>query len=174
MFVNRRSALLQTISMTNFINWSDNNPIKAALAFANQPLYWKTWVKIFNSDKLKQRRGGLRSDLQEQEIANLAKTSKNKAQAIVAYLLKKGFLPTQIADNFAIATGGAAFLINRTRTYKKQGLSQQEAEQKAFQDFSKISDETQQSGDPMLISSQQSSHLGRLYISFSEHAYAIY
>ena len=36
MFFNRRSALLQTLSTVNFINWSDNNPIKAAAAFANQ------------------------------------------------------------------------------------------------------------------------------------------
>ncbi len=166
MFFNRRSALLQMLSFTNFVNWSDNNPLNAAAAFANQPLYWKTWVKIFNSDKLKQRRGGLRSDVQEQEIANQAKNSKDKVSAITAYLLKIGFTPTQIADSMAIASGGATFLINRTKTYVKQGMSKAEAEAKAFQDFTKISDETQQSGDPMLISSQQSSHLGRLILAF--------
>ena len=48
----------------------------------------------------------------------------------------------------AIASGGATFLINRTKTYVKQGLSKAEAEAKAFEDFTKISDETQQSGDP--------------------------
>lgn len=166
MFFNRRSALLQMLSFTNFINWSDNNPLQAAAAFANQPLYWKTWVKIFNSDKLRQRRGGLKSDVQEQEIANQAKNSKDKASAITSYLLKIGFTPTQIADSMAIATGGATFLINRTKTYIKQGMSKADAETKAFEDFSKISDETQQSGDPMLISSQQSSHLGRLVLAF--------
>ena len=41
MFLNMRSALLQQLSNINFINWSDNNPIKAAKAFANQPQYWK-------------------------------------------------------------------------------------------------------------------------------------
>jgi hypothetical protein len=166
MFFNRRSALLQMISFTNFVNWSDNNPLAAAAAFANQPAYWKAWSKIFNSDKLKQRRGGLKSDVQEQEIANQAKNSKDTAGAIISYLLKIGFTPTQIADSMAIATGGATLLINRTKTYKKQGMSQAEAEAKAFEDFSKISDETQQSGDPMLISQQQSSHLGRLILAF--------
>ena len=166
MFFNRRSALLQMISFTNFINWSDNNPMAAGLAFANQPLYWKTWAKIFNSDKLKQRRGGLKSDIQEQEIANAARNSKDKAGAVIAYLLKIGFTPTQLADSFAIATGGATFLINRTKTYTKQGMSKAEAEAKAFEDFAKVSDETQQSGDPMLISAQQSSHLGRLILAF--------
>ena len=84
----------------------------------------------------------------------------------MAYLLKIGFTPTQLADSFAIATGGATFLVNRTKTYKKQGLSDAEAEAKAFEDFSAISDETQQSGDPMLISAQQASHLGRLVLAF--------
>jgi hypothetical protein len=46
MFFNRRSALLQLTSATNFLNWSDNNPAKAALAFANQPQYWKDWATI--------------------------------------------------------------------------------------------------------------------------------
>ena len=154
------------LSFTNFINWSDNNPYKAAVAFGNQPLYWKKWVEIFNSDKLKERRGGLKSDIQESEIANQARNSKDKAAAVVSYLLKIGFTPTQIADSFAIATGGATFLINRTKKYEKQGLSKKEAEAKAFEDFGRISDETQQSGDPMLISQQQSSHLGRLILAF--------
>ena len=34
MFINARSALLQTISAANFINWSFNNPLKAGKAFA--------------------------------------------------------------------------------------------------------------------------------------------
>ena len=166
MFFNRRSALLQMISFTNFVNWSDNNPAAAAAAFANQKEYWKAWVEIFNSDKLKQRRGGLKSDIQEQEIANQAKNSKDKLGAVISYLLKIGFTPTQIADNIAISTGGATLLINRTKTYQKQGMSYDEARAKAFEDFSKISDETQQSGDPMLISQQQASHLGRLILAF--------
>ena len=166
MFFNRRSALMQMLSFANFVNWSDNNPLKAGIAFANQPAYWKAWAKIFNSPKLKERRGGLKSDVQEQEIANQAKNSKNKAGAVIAYLLKIGFTPTQLADSFAIATGGATFLINRTKSYKKQGFDQETAEAKAFEDFSAISDETQQSGDPMLISAQQASHLGRLVLAF--------
>lgn len=166
MFFNRRSAIMQTLSFANFINWSDNNPLKAGIAFANQPAYWKAFAEIFNSPKLKERRGGLKSDVQEQEIASQAKNSKDKAGAVIAYLLKIGFTPTQIADSFAIATGGASFLVNRTKTYQKQGMDYGAARAKAFEDFSAISDETQQSGDPMLISAQQASHLGRLVLAF--------
>ena len=164
MFFNRRSALLQLMSSVNFVNWSDNNPLKAGIAFANQPQYWGDVAKLFNSDKLKQRRSGLQSDIQEAEIAQAAKN--NGMEGVISYILKLGFTPTQIADSIAIATGGATFYRNRINTYKKAGFEQDAAEKKAFADFSAISDETQQSADPMLISGQQSSVLGRLVLAF--------
>lgn len=166
MFFNRRSALLQTLSTVNFLNWSDNNPAKAAAAFANQPQFWKDFATIFNSAKLKQRRSGLKSDINEAEIASAVKGSKNKATAALSWLLKKGFLPTQWADSFAIASGGATFYRNRINTLIKKGMSKAEAEAKAFSDFSEISEETQQSGDPALISSDQASVVGRLFLAF--------
>ena len=166
MFFNRRSAILQTLSATNFINWSDNNPLKVAAAFANQPQYWADFAMIFNSDKLKQRRSGLQTDVNQAEIANEAKGAKNKASAVIAYLLKIGFTPTQIADSFAIAVGGASFYRNRVNTYLKEGMSKEDAEKQAFEDFSKTADEAQQSSDPMLVSQEQRSVLGRLVLAF--------
>jgi len=166
MFFNRRSAILQTLSATNFINWSDNNPLKVAAAFANQPQYWSDFAMIFNSDKLKQRRSGLQTDVNQAEIANEAKGAKNKAGAVIAYLLKIGFTPTQIADSFAIAAGGASFYRNRVNTYVKEGMEQAAAEKQAFEDFSKTADEAQQSSDPYLVSQEQRSPLGRLVLAF--------
>ena len=166
MFFNRKSALLQTISSVNFLNWSDNNPLKAAIAFGNQPQYWSDFSTLWNSPKLKQRRSGLRKDVNEAELANAAKGAKNKASAVLSYLLKIGFTPTQLADSFAIASGGSTFYRNRANTYIKQGMSKAEAEAKAFEDFSETSDVSQQSADPMLISQQQASTLGRLLLAF--------
>jgi len=166
MFFNRKSALLQTISAVNFLNWSDNNPFKAAVGFGNQPQFWSDFATLWNSPKLKQRRSGLRKDVNEAEIANAAKGSKNKAQAILSYLLKIGFTPTQLADSFAIASGGSTFYRNRANTYMKQGMDKKAAEAKAFEDFSEASDVAQQSADPMLISQQQASVLGRLLLAF--------
>ena len=57
MFFNMRSALLQQMSIVNYINFADNNVFAAAKAFANQKQYWADWAFIFNSDMLKQRRG---------------------------------------------------------------------------------------------------------------------
>ena len=167
MFFNRRSALLQMLSATNFINWSDNNPAKAAAAFANQKQYWSDWAKIFNSDKLKERRSGLKTDVSESELANIANRSKGDPRAILAWLLKQGFLPTQIADSFAIATGGATFYRNRINKYVNEGMTQEQAEERAWLDFTKISDEAQQSSDPALVSQLQRSVLGRLVFAFA-------
>jgi hypothetical protein len=164
MFFNRRSALLQTLSTVNFINWSDNNPIKAGAAFANQPQYWKDFKTLWNSPKLVSRRRGLQSDIQEAEIAKAAKAGG--AKGVISYLLKIGFTPTQLADSFAIASGGATFYRNRIKSYQKEGMTLEEAEKKAFIDFSSIADETQQSADPMLISQQQAGVLGRLVLAF--------
>jgi hypothetical protein len=166
MFLNTRSAALQMLGAVNFLNWRDNNPFNAGKAFLNQPQYWKDFARIWNSDKLKERRGGLREDVASAEIANAAAGSKNKVVAVTSYLLKIGYTPTQLADSFAIASGGAPFYRNRVNSYIKEGLTEQEAEAKAWQDFSKVSDETQQSGDPKDISKQQSSGAGRLLLVF--------
>ena len=166
MFFNRRSAVLQLLSTVNFINWSDNNPAKAAMAFANQKQFWADFSMLFNSPKLKQRRAGLKTDVTQAEIANAVAGQTNKAAAALNYLLKIGFTPTQIADSFAVASGGASFYRNRVNTYLKQGKSQEEAETLAFEEFSSTADEAQQSSDPMLISQQQASVLGRLVLAF--------
>ena len=170
MFLNTRSAALQLIGAVNFLNLRDNNPIAAGKAFLNQPQYWKDFSRIWNSDKMKERRGGLKEDVTAAEIANAAAGSKNKPAAVIAYLLKIGYTPTQLADSFAIASGGAPFYRNRVKSYLKEGLTEQEAEDAAWSDFTKVSDETQQSGDPRDISKQQASGAGRLLLTFQNTA----
>ena len=166
MFFNIRSAVLQTISATNYINWTDNNPLKAGLALANQRQFWKDFLYIFNSDMLKQRRKGNQRGVNEAELMKAVVGSDNPIKAAIAYLLNKGFLPTQIADSFAISSGGATFYRNRINTYKKQGMSQKEAEDKAWLDFQEITEVSQQSARPDLISQQQANPLGRLILAF--------
>ena len=168
MFFNMRSALLQTISSINFINWSFNNPLKAGQAFANQPQYWKDFMELMNGDYLRDRRNGLRINISESEIADAAKTSGNKAKAVLNYILSKGFLPTQFADSFAIASGGATFYRNRINDLmKNEGMTEAEAKSIALNEFREISEESQQSSRPDKISQQQASDLGRLILMFA-------
>jgi predicted ABC-type ATPase len=166
MFFNMRSALLQTLSTTNYINWTDNNPLKAAAAFANQKQYWSDFSALFNSDFLKQRRSGNQRSINEAELTTAVANSDNKAKAAIAWLLQKGFLPTQIMDSFAISAGGATFYRNRVNKYIKEGMTPEQAQEKAFLDFQEITEATQQSARPDMISQQQASPLGRLILSF--------
>jgi len=172
MFLNRKSALLQLISSINFINWSDNNPVKAAAAFANQKQYWKDVMYLMNSDYLVQRRNGMKINVAESEIAEASK--KGGLKGVIAYLLNKGFIFTRIADSLAIATGGATFYRNRVNSLLKQVnidtgqlYTKAEAEAKAFDDFYQISEESQQSSRADRISMQQASGLGRLVLNFA-------
>ena len=166
MFLNTRSAVLQTISSVNFINWGDNNLYAAGKAFANQKQYWKDFLTLMNSDYLLERRDGLKINVSESEIADAVENSKNKVTAAISYLLNKGFVFTRYADSFAIASGGATFYRNRIKSLMKQGMSQELAEQQAFEDFRLIAEENQQSSSPMRISQQQRSTIGRMVLAF--------
>ena len=167
MFLNARSAVLQTISAINFVNWTDNNPLKAGAAFANQKQYWTDFMKLMNSDFLIDRRNGLKINVSESEIAEAAKTTGNSAKGVISYLLSRGFVLTQFADSFAIATGGSTYFRNRTKTYVKQGMNQADAEAKAFLDFREKAEESQQSARADKISQQQAGTLGRFILAFA-------
>jgi predicted kinase len=167
MFFNQKSAVLQTISSLNYVNGTFNNPLRAAQAFANQPQYWKDFAKIFNSDMLVQRRSGLKINIEAAELLERVGGGEGGFAKFRAFLLEKGFIPTKYADSFAIASGGATFYRNSIRKYKKQGLSTKEAEAKAWEDFASMTEQTQQSSRPDLISMQQASALGRPILAFA-------
>ena len=166
MFFNMRSASLQLISAANYLNWSDNNPLQAGKALANVPQYTKDLLRLLNSDFLVNRRNGLKINIQEAELADAVK-SDNKFKAIMATILKAGFIPTQIADSLAIAGGGATFYRNRLNTYLKEGLSEKNAESKAYNDWRQIANDSQQSSDASRISNIQASDFGRLVFAFA-------
>jgi hypothetical protein len=165
MFLNTRSAALQTISSINYLNFSDNNPLAAAKAFANQPQFWKDFKELYNSDYLKDRRGGNKINVNESELALAAE--KGGIQGVISLMLNKGFVLTKGADSFAIASGGSAMYRNRINKYQKEGLSEKEAKEKAFLDFKAITEETQQSSRADRISEQQASNAGRLLLAFA-------
>ena len=166
MFFNVRSALLQQLSIVNFTNWEENNPIAQAKLLADPKKYAEYWVKIFNSDWMKERRQGLKTDINESELAARIQGSKNKNKALLSYILEKGFSLTKYGDNFAIATGGAPFLYNREQKYIKEGMTETKAKEEAFLDFQEIAERTQQSSRQDLLSNQQVSVVGRLFLAF--------
>lgn len=167
MFVNTRSAVLQTISSVNFINWSDNNIYAAGKTLADPKNFAQTYLELWNSDFLRQRRSGLQIDITESEIAEAIGENKNKAKALFAKLMQAGYKPTQMADSFAIAIGGTPFYINRTKKYMSEGLSEAEAKAKAFIDFRSLAEEHQQSSRQDRVSNIQTGVAGRLIFSFN-------
>lgn len=167
MFLNRRSMVLQLLSFANFINWTDNNPIKAAKAFANIPQYASDLANIFNSDYLKERRGGLKTEVEAAVLANeLRKGGADGFRGVVNKILQYGFTLTQIGDSLAISIGGATFYRNRKNSYLDQGLTEQEAHDQAWLDFIEISEESQQSARPDKLSMQQTNSVGRVFLAF--------
>ena len=165
MFFNSRSAVLQTISMANFINFEDNNVFAAAKAFANQKQYWSDFKMLFNSDFLVERRDGLKLNVQESDIADIAK--ERGVRGVVNRILKLGFTPTQLADSFAIASGGSTFYRNRLNKLIKEGMDPLAAKKQAMMDFRETAEESQQSSRPDKISQQQAGPLGRTVLAFA-------
>ena len=172
MFFNRKSAALQSLSMFNFLNWKDNNPFSALRAFTNQGQFWSDFKMLWNSPMLKQRRKGLNIDVNFADmIDNMNKpgyqqTMWQRLGTSRDWLLNKGFLFTKLMDNFAIAFGGSSMYRNRVNTYLNKGLTQEQAEKKAFEDFQETSEPTQQSTRPDLISQEQASVYGRFLLAF--------
>ena len=165
MFFNTRTAVLQLLSTVNFINWSDNNVFAAGRAFANQKQYWSDFKMLFNSDFLLNRRQGLKMNVNEADLAEEAK--KNGPMGVINRILKAGFLPTQMADSFAIAAGGSTFYRNRVNSLIKDGVGKAAAEKQAFQDFREKAEESQQSSRPDKISQQQAGPIGRFILAFA-------
>ena len=164
MFFNSRSAILQLLSTTNFINLTDNNPAAAAAATANGGQFIQDLINLYNSDFLTIRRDGLTMDVNSQDIADIAR--KKGFVAGLNKLQELGFFFTKFADSSAIALGGAAFYRNRINTYLSKGMSPGEAENKAFNDFRLRAETVQQSSNAMFVSKQQSGGLGRVILAF--------
>ena len=169
MFFNMRSGVLQTLSAANYLNWSFNNPAKAAATFANQPQYWRDFMTLMNSPFLVDRRGGNKINISEAEIFDATNNQSNKAKAFMNLLIKKGFSITQVADSFAIASGGSTYYRNRIKDLLKKNpeMSKDEAEAQAYEEWTALSREAQQSSDSMEVSSQQAGGLGRVILAFA-------
>ena len=174
MFLNGRSAVLQTLSTFNYVKLTGpNNMVNATKAFANQPQFWKDFTMIWNSDYLKSRREGEARGINEAELRAVVEKADNKAKAAIAYLLKIGFTPTRIADSFAIASGGAGYVRNYANDYMKQInpetnelYTEEQAMEKAMEDFVMETETGQQSSRQDMLSQQQTGGLGRLILAF--------
>ena len=167
MFINIRSALLQTTSFTNFIDVvGDNNPVAAMARFADFKTFKKDILMLWNSKFLRARRMRGKIDISMNEILEGVDSSQEFFWKLTKKMQELGYKPTQLGDSFAIALGGASFYRNRYNTYVKAGRSQTESHNRAMRDLRERAEETQQSSRADLISEQQASIAGRVFLSF--------
>jgi hypothetical protein len=176
MFLNVKSALLQTLGAVNYLEaFGPNNMAKASLALANVPQFSKDFVMLMQSDYLVNRRNGLTFDIAAGDIAEAA-ANNGGVRGMLAKMNEKGFLLTKYGDSFAIAMGGASFYRNYLEHYKKQmelvdgemvrKYTDEQAHDMAMELWQNKSEETQQSSDAMLTSQEQGSLLGRVIFAF--------
>ena len=121
---------------------------------------------IWNSPFLRARRSRGKQDIVMNEIIEGVDSSKDFFWNLSEKLQKPGYYLTKSADSFAIALGGAAFYRNRFNTYVKQGKSENQAHNMSIRDLRERAEETQQSARADLISQQQASVMGRIFLSF--------
>jgi hypothetical protein len=176
MFLNVKSALLQTLGAANFIEaFGPNNIAKASLAAANAPQFWADFTMLMKSDYLVNRRNGLTFDIAAGDIAEAA-SNNGGVKGALAKMNEKGFLLTKYGDSFAIASGGATFYRNYLEYYKKEmelvdgemvrKYTDEQAHDIVMELWQNKSEETQQSSDAMLTSQEQGSLLGRIIFAF--------
>ncbi len=159
MFVNTRSAVLQLLSSLNFIGKPNNNIFQATAAMFSDN-WKKDFNTLWNSDYLKNRRDGAKFDVLADEMSEGDVKGLNK-------ILKFGFLPTRMADSFAIALGGAAYYRNTMDALISKGMSQADAKKEAMRMWQTTAEESQQSSDPSKISEIQSSSIGKVIYAFA-------
>jgi len=167
MFVNVRSALLQFISSTNFIELTGPNNLFNTLARVLDSKQWAADFKtVWNSEFLKVRRGRGKIDVVQEEIQRAVSSEKDPFLRLASILQNKGYAPTRFMDSLAIAFGGAAYYRNQVNYYVEQGMNIVQAERTAMRDFREKAEASQQSARADLISMQQASVAGRIFLTF--------
>ena len=185
MFVNARSAILQTLSVFNFIDWEVNNPFKAAKWIVTKPKEWlNAYLKLWNSDFMQSRMEGNSRGVTEAEIADALGGKKLTLNRLLGILFNRvGFWPTKMGDAFAICAGGASWYLSRREQLinektqqiiasegEVRDLTQEEIaaiEEQALQETEAKALESQQSADPADISMEQAGGLGRILLAFT-------
>ena len=166
MFLNTRSAGLQLLSATNFMEAGDNNWGKSLKTiFTKMPTLAKDYKMLMNTDFLLDRRNALKMDVNDSDIARIAQGKG--LQGKLARFLQWGYVFTQAADSRAIALGGAVYYRNTYDKLIAQGVDPKVAKEQALLETTEHAQASQQSSRADKISKQQASTAGRLMLAFA-------
>ena len=166
MFLNTRSAGLQLLSATNFMEAGDNTWGKSLKTiFTKMPTLAKDYKMLMDTDFLLDRRNALKMDVNDSDIARIAQGKG--IQGKLARFLQWGYVFTQAADSRAIALGGAVYYRNAYDSLIEQGIDPKIAKEQALLETTEHAQSSQQSSRADKISKQQASTSGRLMLAFA-------
>jgi hypothetical protein len=166
MFLNTRSAGLQLLSATNFMEAGDNTWGKSLKTiFTKMPTLLKDYKMLMDTDFLLDRRNALKMDVNDSDIARIAQGKG--IQGKLARFLQWGYVFTQAADSRAIALGGAVYYRNAYDSLIEQGIDPKIAKEQALLETTEHAQSSQQSSRADKISKQQASTSGRLMLAFA-------
>ena len=155
MFFNVRSAILQHLSLFNYM-FEDGQAVRRG---SKAPQAVKEKVAEKMNDYLSDRGQG-RTELLVDEL--FGRTGQNFADTLV----EKGYSLTKWGDQNAIKAGGARFMAGKFMEYSKT-MPENEAMDRAYQDFFRVTEATQQSTKPERLGKQQTTTLGRYILAFA-------
>ena len=162
MFANTKSAMLQLVSMPNFMT---ENPGGYIAAMGDPKAISEAYGLIKNSGFFKLR--GAKD--QDVILDAIAKQEGGRVGRAIDKTLQIGYLPTQIADKFAIAGGGAPYLASKIKQLKKSNptWSKDRVQAEAMKAFVHKANEAQQSTAPDRLGRIQTSNTGRYILAFT-------
>ena len=143
MFLNTRSAGLQLLSATNFMEAGDNTWGKSLKTiFTKMPTLLKDYKMLMDTDFLLDRRNALKMDVNDSDIARIAQGKG--IQGKLARFLQWGYVFTQAADSRAIALGGAVYYRNAYDSLIEQGIDPKIAKEQALLETTEHAQSSQQ------------------------------
>jgi hypothetical protein len=125
----------------------------------------KVMQKIASSPYVKERFKGESIDIEANRL--LKQKRGSKAAGFLSKATRAGMVSTSIGDIGGVLSGGSPYALAIYRKGIKDGLSKEEAYNKAYKRFIEVSEETQQSTAIHETSHMQRDNIGRLFSSFT-------
>ena len=157
MFLNVRSGLLQHLSYFNYM-FDDLTAVRRGWG----PISKEVKDKVYNKMKpYLSDRGRGRTELLVDDIF------ERGGGGLIDKAIEKGYSITKWGDKNSISFGGGQYMAGKYLGYLDQGLSDQEALDKAYSDFIKSTDSSQQSTNPEKLGKEQTTTIGRYILAFA-------
>ena len=160
----------QLSSFLNFVETQGPNTLGAFGAALASPEYREIFKRIRQSDYAKNRLGSAAYDLDFGLLWENGKVSNSGIRNFMMDLRRQAidvaYKPVSWGDMGAILIGGSAYVLNYQKKFMEEGLSKEEAFEKAFQKMQDNAETTQQSKLATKVSAEQRSLTGKLLLPF--------